>query len=265
LGGVGALFFSLSRGGFLAFLLMLTLIFIYINIQVIGKIRTAWIKRIKDKKGFLIYQSRQITVILSVIVIISYLLFMVAGAFALSRIDPRMKDLFEFSRDKENPVLTYFNNLQFGERAVYWLAGWEIFGDHPVFGVGLGNAGFFFPSKITPYGWTLIEIRRLMYEYNVLLNIKSLWVRILAETGITGFSLFVSWMIFLIIAFIRSLNASNGLHRTLTLAGIFVIAALPAEGFSIDSFALPFLWISLGLAVAGFRLSESGSKEKSTV
>lgn len=253
--GVTALFFTLSRGGFLAFLSMMTLIFVFINVWLIKKIRSAWMEKVKIRKKSIHNFSKIVTIILALLFIIAYLSLILLGAFVLSRIDPRMKNLFDFKTDKENPLLTYFNNLQFGERAVYWLSGWEIFGDHPILGVGLGNAGFFFPSKITPYGWTLIEIRRLMYEYDVLLNIKSLWVRILAEIGLVGFSIYLSWLILLLSAFVRVLREGKGMYATLGLAGIFVIIALPAEGFSIDSFALPYLWISLGLAVSAKHLS----------
>jgi hypothetical protein len=41
-----------------------------------------------------------------------------------------------------------------------------------------------------------------------------------------------------------------------SVAGIFVLFALLAEGFSIDSFALPYLWVALGLASANFRKGE---------
>ena len=260
LAGITALFFTLSRGGFLAFLSVLTLIFFFINASVIKKIRSAWLQKVKIRKKSFHSISKLATIILAFLFIIAYLSLILLGAYVLSRIDPRMKNLFEFKTDKENPLLTYFNNLQFGERAVYWLSGWEIFGDHPILGVGLGNAGFFFPSKIAPYGWTLIEIRRLMYEYDVLLNIKSLWVRILAETGLVGFSIYLSWLIMLLSAFVRVLRDGKGMHAVLGLAGIFVIVALPAEGFSIDSFALPYLWITLGLAVSATRLSTNQHK-----
>ncbi len=260
LAGITALFFTLSRGGFLAFLSMLTLIFIFVNVQVVRKIRSTWMEKAKIRKYRFQNASKLLTSILAFLFIIAYLSLILLGAYILSRIDPRMKNLFEFKTDKENPLLTYFNNLQFGERAVYWLSGWEIFGDHPILGVGLGNAGFFFPSKITPFGWTLIEIRRLMYEYDVLLNIKSLWVRILAETGLVGFSIYLSWLILLLSAFVRVLRDGKGMYAALGLAGIFVIVALPAEGFSIDSFALPYLWISLGLAVSAMRLSTGSEK-----
>jgi len=255
--GVVALFFTLSRGGLLAFLLVLTLIFIYFNVHLIRKIKTAWLNNLAKNKRISQTISHCVTILLVVIMLVFYILLIGMGAFILSRFDPRMKNLFEFGTDKENPLLSYFNNLQFGERAVYWLSGWEIFGDYPIMGVGLGNAGFFFPAKITPYGWTLIEIRRLMYEYNVILNIKNLWIRILAETGIVGFALFIAWLIVLILAFLHMSSSKKLICAAAGLAGIFVITALPAEGFSIDSFALPYLWISLGLAVAGFQLSES--------
>lgn len=255
--GVVALFFTLSRGGLIAFVLMLTLIFIYYNVNLVNRLKTAWLSRLQKSRAQLKRIGKLIPMMVSIAFIFFYFLLIILGAFTLSKVDPRMKNLFTFNTDKENPILTYFNNLQFGERAVYWLSGWGIFGDHPIFGVGLGNAGFFFPSKITPYGWTLIEIRRLMYEDHVLLNIKSLWVRILAETGIVGFSFFVVWLIILATAFIKTLGNKNKnpIYSVVALAGVFVLVALPAEGFSIDSFALPYIWIGLGLASSGFRLS----------
>ncbi len=256
-GGVGALALTFSRGGFIAFLCMLTLILFYWNIRLIDLIKRFWLRKSGNQGKISPFQSRSITVFLSIFIIICYLVLILAGTIVLSKIDPRMKELFVFSQDKENPLLSYFNNLQFGERAIYWLAGWEIFGDHPLLGVGMGNSGFFFPQKILPYGWTLIEVRRLMYTSNVLLNIKNLWIRLLAETGLVGFSFFMSWIILLFYKFSRQFNEKDKLYSMLALAGLFVIAALPAEGFSIDSFALPFLWCSLGLAVSGYRISQS--------
>jgi O-antigen ligase len=232
------------------------LILIYLNIWLIDLIKRFWLRQKNIQGKVSAFQSRMLTVFLSVFLIICYLIFILVGAVAFSKVDPRMKDLFIFTQDKENPILSYFNNLQFGERAIYWLAGWEIFGDHPLLGVGLGNAGFFFPQKITPYGWTLIEVRRLMYQSNVLLNIKSMWVRLLAETGIIGFSIFMSWIVLLFTSFFHLFKDKDRLFSMLALSGVFVIVALPAEGFSIDSFALPFLWFSLGLAASGFRISQ---------
>jgi len=75
-------------------------------------------------------------------------LFLGVG-FMLSKVDPRMADLFNFTLDADNPLLAYADSLNFSSRVVYWEGGWNIFNDHPFFGVGLGNAGFFFPDKLS--------------------------------------------------------------------------------------------------------------------
>ena len=173
-----------------------------------------------------------------------------------SRFDPRMINLFSFSFNQDNPLLRYFNELKFGDRVVYWLTGWNIFNKYPIFGVGLGNAGFYFPQNIPAYGWSLLEVRSLIYRSHVLLNIKSLWFRLLAETGIVGFSLFIGWIISLFDNLIKKYESFGAIERTLGLAGILVVLGLIFEGLSIDSFAMPYWWISLGLAVSSIKQAE---------
>ena len=97
-------------------------------------------------------------------------------------------------------------------------------------------------------------MRRLVYRSHVLLNIKNLWVRLLAETGIIGFSVFICWMIYLFISATQNLNKKNKLISVLAWTGIFVLIALIVEGFSIDSFALPYWWISLGLMISTYKI-----------
>ncbi|MHB8807408.1 MAG: O-antigen ligase family protein, partial [Anaerolineaceae bacterium] len=161
---------------------------------------------------------------------------------------------------QDNPLLAYFNELSFGERIVYWLAGWNVFAEHPILGVGLGNAGFYFPKAITPYGWNLIEVRRLAYRSSILLNVKSLWARLLAETGLVGFAVFCSWLYSLVKKFVKKSETKHNMTGVFALSGVFVLCALLAEGFSIDSFAMPYMWIALGLAAADLPLlSNKGS------
>jgi hypothetical protein len=77
-----------------------------------------------------------------------------------------------------------------------------------------------------------------------------LWVRLLSESGIIGFSLFCTW---LYVLWFAGKNLEQQAARELRLFGwmaFFVIVAFLAEGFSIDSFALPYLWVSLGLVTA---------------
>lgn len=248
-GGIIGMFFTFSRVGILGLMLMFTYLLVRLHGWIVGQIYS-FINKIVVYKRVKIMRT-----IISFLILVTYLLIIGTGIVIISRLDPRMAELFDFSLKSDNPLLRYFNNLRFGERAVYWLVGWEIFGQYPLLGVGLGNAGFFFPEKITPYGWTLIEVRKLMYRTNSLLNIKSLWLRLLAETGIIGFSLFASWLITLLLAFLKISESKDRGRAFSSLAGIFVICALIAEGFSVDSFALPYMWIGLGLATSTLKIN----------
>jgi O-antigen ligase len=185
--------------------------------------------------------------------VIGYALMMAMLIYIFYRIDPRMGSLFKISFDQDNPILRYFNQLKFGDRVVYWLTGWNIFNKFPIFGVGLGKAGFYFPQNIPDYGWSLLEVRKLLYRSHLLLNVKSLWFRLLAETGIVGFSLFAGWVISLISRMVDKYRSLNPLERMVGFAGLIVVAGMVFEGLSIDSFAMPYWWISLGLAVSSYK------------
>ncbi len=255
--GIGSLLLTLSRVGLLAFLLMFTFLFVKLHSYLVARV-TASIQKKKEKISFT--QKKRLTVLISILFIVVYLLLLAVGLYAFSKVDPRMASLFDFSVGQDNPLLAYFNELSFGERVVYWLAGWNVFAEHPILGVGLGNAGFYFPKAITPYGWNLIEVRRLAYRTSILLNVKSLWARLLAETGLVGFAVFCSWLYSLAKKFVKKAETKHSMTGVFALSGIFVLCALLAEGFSIDSFAMPYMWIALGLAAADLpALSNKGS------
>ena len=237
--GVISLLLTLSRVGLAAFLLMLVLVGIVIH----GRIVDFLIKRIESKNIF----SRKL---ISIVLIIIYIFGIGLTSIVFSKVDPRMAALFEFSFENENPFISYFNELKFGDRVIYWWTGWNIFGNYPIFGVGLGNAGFFFPTAIPPEGWQLVEVSRLMNRTSILLNIKSLWIRLLAETGMIGFSLFIGWLLSLAYYFLKKIQSKKIDLMIMGCAGIFVLLGIIFEGLSIDSFAMPYWWISFGLAVS---------------
>jgi O-antigen ligase len=123
--------------------------------------------------------------------------------------------------------------------------------------VGLGNAGYFFVEHLPTYGWRAPEVvEALRFDNTNFPNIKSLWIRLLAETGIVGFSLFVIWILTILIMSMRLMQARDRLEKALGFAGILGIGALLVEGFSIDTFGLPYYWILFGLVTAASRLSE---------
>lgn len=244
LGGIGALLLTLSRVGVAAFLLTLMLI----GVMAHGKIVTAIQNRLRTQKENNATNPRR--GVISGLIIGVYFLILLGVAYAFTKVDPRMQNLFTFSFAQEDSLLRFFNELKFGDRVIYWLTGWNIFNAYPLLGVGLGNAGFYFPKYLPAYGWSLVEVENLLNRTTLLLNIKSLWLRLLAETGLVGFALFTGWLISLISALITKVRSRSLTISALGFMGCFVLLALVLEGFSIDSFAMPYWWISLGLAVS---------------
>ncbi|MHB1450169.1 MAG: hypothetical protein ACYCX1_13665, partial [Bellilinea sp.] len=84
-------------------------------------------------------------------------------------------------------------------------------------------------------------------------NTKALWTRLAAETGLVGLAIFLTWLLVLWNC-ARSLGTSpDRLHRALASFGQFVLVALLIEGFSVDTFALPYFWLALGIMTAAFQ------------
>ena len=100
-------------------------------------------------------------------------------------------------------------------------------------------------------------------------NIKSFWVRLLAETGVLGFYVFLSWLNGLRLS-ARAIQHSElpGVKRSptwqiLALAAQLSLVAFIGEGFSIDSFAMPYLWVITGLLSAAGMAYRSQSRAAS--
>jgi O-antigen ligase len=242
--GFATLFSTLSRAGLAAFLLVLGFFFIRLNIWAIRKLSEKWSST--TTKGL-------ITAALIIGVLVIYVGAATGMVLVLSKVDPRMKEVFSFNLVKEGGILKYADVLQFGERFTYWQAGWRIFNAHPVFGVGLGNAGFYFGQMLPENAWTLSEVRQLAYHSATLMNIKSMWSRVLAETGIVGFSLFFLLLVVTGFTTMQLIHAKEPMRQAVGYMGIGMLIAFIIEGFSVDSFALPYLWFNLGLVAATWR------------
>jgi hypothetical protein len=81
-----------------------------------------------------------------------------------------------------------------------------------------------------------------------------------SETGLIGFSLFCTWFYIL---WRGAKHLERQTSRELRLFGwmaFFVIVAFLAEGFSVDSFAIPYLWVSLGIVTAASTMARKQSQ-----
>ncbi len=231
------LIFSKSRVGWITFAFMFSYLFYLLNRTVINKILN------KSK----INQKRLIVKFLPAFFILVYLLLLVLGLFLFSKFDSRMESMFKLETYQGKNIYSIANEFVFAERVLYWQTGWKIFNDFPIFGVGLENVGFFFRDYLPSFAWALDEPRHLIYQANYQGNIKNLWFRLLAETGIAGFIVFVTWLLLIFIKANQNQKASNNTRRYLGIIGKLALIALLIEGFSIDSFALPYYWVILGL------------------
>jgi len=264
LGGVATMALTLSRVGFLAFLAMLAFLLLRLAIWLVrriqgwlaARIRSPWLEQ---PAGRALITAAIVTALLVVSLAAAF-----GGLYVFSKVDPRMANVYDLIFLRDSGFAVYANRLQFGERVVYWQAGWNIFEQYPLLGVGLGNAGFYFTDALPPNAWQLSEVRRLMWHAGGLLNTKNLWARLLSETGIAGFAFFISWLYLVFISARSLLRRAMPLQVTMGYVGIFVLLALIFEGFSIDSFAMPYWWVSLGLVTAAFRLPP-GPAEKANI
>jgi O-antigen ligase len=254
--GIGILLLTSSRIGLAALLVMLAIPVLRTALRILGKID----KWITSRPGFVrIGRGLQILVkFLWVLCLIALAVVVIIGlGYLLTKLDIRMRSLFEFDFQHRDALLYYAEKLSLAARFVYWDAGWGVFEKYPWLGVGLGNSGFFFPETLSPYAWKLTEVRMLLFRSDLLLNPKSLWIRLLAETGIIGFSVFFCWLFSIGKTIPKMLHLKDPILQSIGWMGIFTLAGLFFEGFSLDTFGLPYYWIALGIvscmAVVNFR------------
>jgi len=258
--------FLASRVGTLAILLILVLMGLYGNV-ILGRRAFKW--SLTRFVRFSTAIKKGIRILLPLILLLVFISVYVLGAiglvYGLSHVDTRLARFFmpqslkQWVKIVQNPY-TFFNYLEFAERYVYWVGGWNVFNIYPLLGVGLGNAGFFFQRQLPAYSWSLPEVMDTYYRVAELPNIKSLWVRLLAETGIVGFSAFIAWFYVLFrLSWVIRLS-KNPLFRMIGWSGLFVLVAFIIEGFSTDTFALPYLWVSLGIVNAAGALMRISSE-----
>lgn len=266
--GLVAFFLSSPRIGLVSLLFMIVYIFIRLNLL----LHRRMVERISRSKLFNIRNTpvkhtTLINAFTSLSIITAYILIL-GGAiyFSISRDwrlatlitdPPTFREMVGLLTLDQNTLLNLSHRFIFLERMVYWMNGWNVFNQYPWFGVGLGNAGFFFPQLAPSMGWASYEIRNVLYYLTPLPNVKSLWFRLLAETGLVGFSMFITWLYTLYQSSRFSQHHPDSTLKTFALAGQLALLAFIGEGLSIDSFAMPYIWVIAGL-IAGIAMLYRG-------
>lgn len=275
--GVIVLFLSGSRIGLLGFIAMTGFLSLLVSAKITQKICSGILQRLRIRRVRLIrYFSWGLSVLIWVLIMMGFLVLAYNMILLASRIDPRLERIFSVDWLSMIPTRVadigasvglllsarFANVLLFGERSVYWEAAMQIFSDHPVFGVGLGNAGFYFRETMPAFSWSLPEVVNVMRDgASNFPNPKNLWLRLLSETGIVGFTFFINWMAWHLKSAVQMISGTDSHYRSIGMAGILGLIAMLVEGFSLDTFGLPYYWILFGIVAASIRLSQQSKAE----
>ncbi len=159
------------------------------------------------------------------------------------------RSLLSFEADD---LSDYMVNISAGARGAYSAAAYETFEDHPLTGVGLGASGFYIYQNLPDWSLTTVpEIaRQLSPENRLYPNPKNLYLRLLAETGLIGFILFLAFQFHVLGDALWLLKLNETWARFAATAGVFAWLAITFYNFTQDSLTTPNIWLASGI-VAG--------------
>lgn len=133
------------------------------------------------------------------------------------------------------------NLVTITERWGLWRAGFRMFKEHPLIGVGLGNFSFLY-NRYKPEDAIYLKYHPVIHN---------LYLEILVETGLLGFSAFVFFIVSLLRVFIRKARSIRDHSDSILFFGLLSCLAGMAFQFNLyGGKTLNYLWILLGLTAA---------------
>jgi O-antigen ligase len=136
-----------------------------------------------------------------------------------------------------------------GSRAAYMVGALGAYNESPVAGVGLGASGFYIYNNLPDWAMTTVPdiARQLSPDNRLYPNPKNIYIRLLAETGLIGFFIFVAFLFSILGDALLALRSNHSLMRYLGIAGLFSWLAIAMYNVTQDSFATPNIWINFGI------------------
>jgi len=244
IGGMVLLLLTYSRSGLAILLGAAIVTFIFAGSEITKELwiwyRGGFQKR-EDKSRWRMIQAWASRIVVSLILIGT----VVGAGFFLSD----KGYIAAFWNSSAKSLWDYAIDVYLGPRLAYVTAGLSGFQTHPLTGVGLGASGFYMYQNMPDWALGGIpEIARQLSPLSSLYpNPKNIYVRLLSETGLPGFTLYISFLFTSFAYAWMNLKRKTQLYLFIGTAGLFSVIAIAMQGISQDSFAMPEIWINLGI------------------
>ena len=139
-------------------------------------------------------------------------------------------------------------DISAGPRLAYTLAGYQVFERAPLTGVGFGGSGLYLFDYFAEWSYTIPEIaKQLAPEANIVPNTKSLYMRLLAETGLPGFWAFMAYLLSFLAMLRRMWHSADLALRYVAVAGVFAWVGFALRNLTQDSLTFPIMWVMFGM------------------
>lgn len=233
------LFATYSRGGLLIVLGTSGLMMLLFGRDILRAMRFWFIR------GF---QERRFASFIFRLSIVVTLIAVVVGAFFFLGKKNYFRRLWEINAES---LSEYIVDINAGARGAYSVGALGAFSEYPLTGVGLGGSGFYIYQNLPDWSLTTVpEIAKQLNPANKLYpNPKNLYVRLLAETGLFGFVLFIAFLFNVLGETLSLFKRSEPWARFAVVAGVFAWVAIALYNFTQDSLTTPNIWIVPGILV----------------
>jgi O-antigen ligase len=182
------------------------------------------------------------------IAILATILSVVAGAFIFLGQRNFFSRMWESNAEN---LSEYLVDINAGARGAYTVAAMGAFRESPLIGVGLGGSGFYIYQNLPDWSLTTVpEIAKQLNPASKLYpNPKNLYVRLLAETGLFGFVLYLAFQFNILGEMLSLYTRQEPWARFAMVAGVFAWLAIALYNLTQDSLTTPNLWIVPGILV----------------
>jgi len=227
-----------SRGGLLTTLAAAGVTFLFFGFDFILSAWTWFISGFRGRLFDILFRIGMIAAVLGVF----------AGAFLFLS----QKNFFRRLWETDASTLSeYLVDINAGARGAYSAGALAAFEEYPLTGVGLGASGFYIYQNLPDWALTTVpEIAKQMNPENRLYpNPKNLYVRLLAETGLIGFFLFIAFQLHVLGDMLNLLRRKVPWARFAAVSGVFAWLAITFYNFTQDSLTTPNIWLVSGILV----------------